>query len=78
MKKRMLISLLAIIMTANTLPIATLAASPEKYNINLENNVDLSKRDKIGYQYKTIDNVLYKRLYNFTTNKPLSDWEKCK
>lgn len=30
--------------------------------------------DVIDYQYKVVDGVLYKRLYNYTLNKPLSDW----
>ena len=31
--------------------------------------------DTIDWQYKFIDGVLYRRLYNFSTNTPLSDWE---
>ena len=42
----------------------------EKETLNIESRVD-----KIGYQYKVIDNVLYRRLYNFTANKPVGDWE---
>ncbi len=33
--------------------------------------------DRIGYQYTYINNMLYKRLYNFSTNTPLSDWILC-
>lgn len=31
--------------------------------------------DDIGWEYKVVDKKLYKRLYNYTTNKPLTDWE---
>lgn len=34
------------------------------------------RADDIAYQYKVINGVLYKRLYNFTTQKPLSGWVK--
>lgn len=35
-----------------------------------------SRADDIRYQYKTVNGVNYRRLYNFTTRKPLSDWER--
>ncbi len=34
------------------------------------------KADDIRYQYKSINGIHYRRLYNFTTHKPLSDWER--
>lgn len=36
-----------------------------------------TQSDSIGYQYSYINNKLYKRLYNFSTNTPLSDWILC-
>ena len=33
------------------------------------------RADDIDWQYKVIDGKLYKRLYNYTTNKPLGDWQ---
>jgi hypothetical protein len=33
------------------------------------------KKDDIRYQFKVINNVLYRRLYNFSTNEPVTDWE---
>ena len=32
--------------------------------------------DLIAWEYKTINGILYRRLYNFTTNNPLSNWER--
>lgn len=37
-------------------------------------NTALLRVDDIQWQYKMINGVLHKRLYNFTTNKPLTDW----
>ena len=33
------------------------------------------RADDIDWQYSVRNGVLYKRLYNYTTNKPLSDWQ---
>lgn len=35
----------------------------------------VERADNISWQYKTIDGKLYKRLYNYTTGKALSDWQ---
>ena len=32
--------------------------------------------DLIDWEYKTINGILYRRLYNFTTNNTLSNWER--
>lgn len=32
--------------------------------------------DHIDWEYKTINGILCRRLYNFTTNNPLSNWER--
>ena len=34
-----------------------------------------AKVDDIHWQYSVINGVLCKRLYNYSTNTPLSDWE---
>ena len=34
-----------------------------------------ARKDDIRYQFKVINNVLYRRLYNFSTNEPVTDWE---
>ena len=58
----------------NSMSIVALASTDTSY-IQEENSVIEPRVDDIGYQYKVIDNVLYRRLYNFTARKPLSDWE---
>lgn len=40
----------------------------------LSNLETVLRKDIIDYQYTVINNVLYKRLYNYTLNKPVSDW----
>lgn len=44
-----------------------------------QNNITLSeitpRADDIGWQYKTINGKLYRRLYNYTKNVWISDWE---
>ncbi len=30
---------------------------------------------EIDWQYKFFNGVMYRRLYNYTTNTPLTDWE---
>lgn len=43
-------------------------------NINCESSIEI-RADKIDWQYKTVNGILYRRLYNYTTKKPVSDWE---
>lgn len=43
-------------------------------NINYESSIEI-RADKIDWQYKTVNGILYRRLYNYTTKKPVSDWE---
>ena len=49
------------------------------FSINTASSIDstvLPKKDIIGYQYKKVNNIIYRRLYNFSANKPLGDWER--
>ena len=39
-------------------------------------SVSKMRVDLIDWEYKTINGILYRRLYNFTTNNPLSNWER--
>lgn len=71
---------LTIIITALTLstviPVPVTAESTITHPANgkmLTENA-LTRADKIAYQYKEINGILYKRLYNFTAHKALSDW----
>lgn len=36
-----------------------------------------SRADVIGWEYKTINGKLYKRLYNYTTKEWIGDWILC-
>lgn len=38
-------------------------------NINCESSIEI-RADKIDWQYKTVNGILYRRLYNYTTKKP--------
>lgn len=47
-------------------------------NPNSSKNLTLSAEpriDQIDWQYKKINGSLYRRLYNYTTGTPLSEWE---
>lgn len=76
MKKIITVCLVCLI-TVTALPTIAFAAptANASHSDEVSINKSLTKQDKIGYQYKVIDNILYRRLYNFTANKPLSDWE---
>lgn len=47
-------------------------------SVTISSNSIEPRKDEIGYQYTVINGVLYKRLYNFSQNKPLGDWEVVK
>ncbi len=74
MRKKLLISCVMVMVSLNCMPIIAQASTStvcmEKETSDIEPRVD-----KIGYQYKVIDNVLHRRLFNFSTGEPLSDWE---
>ena len=50
------------------------ASTVNYYNIYYESSIEI-RADKIDWQYKTVNGILYRRLYNYTTKKPVSDWE---
>ncbi|NBI73032.1 hypothetical protein D3Z50_18660 [Clostridiaceae bacterium] len=74
MRKKLLIGCVIAMASFNCMPIIAMASTSA---VCMEQEVlDVDPRvDKIGYQYKVIDNVLYRRLYNFSTGEVLSDWE---
>ncbi len=74
MKRKLLFYGIMAMVSFNSMSIVALASTDTSY-IQEENSVIEPRVDDIGYQYKVIDNVLYRRLYNFTARKPLSDWE---
>lgn len=77
MKKKIFITSLAAFITIYTVPSTVLAATPKNYIFESKDSVSeqSARQDEIGYQYRVFNNVLYQRLFNFTKNKPLSDWE---
>lgn len=74
MKKSFLIGCVMAMISFNCMSIVALASTNTSY-IQTEGSDIEARVDDIGYQYKVIDNVLYRRLYNFTARKPLGDWE---
>ena len=55
-----------------------LAFSQYSYSCKADAQKDFyeTKKVKIGYQYKVVEGILYRRLYDFTNNKPLGNWER--
>lgn len=57
-------------------PITSFAAEMPDVNEQEITSTEISPRaDEIGYQFKKANGHIYRRLYNFTKNVPLSDWE---
>ena len=77
MKKRILICLTSSMFILSISP--AINNSSYDFSINTASSIDstvLPKKDIIGYQYKKVNNIIYRRLYNFSANKPLGDWER--
>ena len=71
MRKKLLLTLtMALVLTATSPLVVT-----DKSIMHTSSNPEtVLRKDIIDYQYTVINNVLYKRLYNYTQNKPVSDW----
>ena len=74
MKRKLFFYIIIAMVSFNLMSIVALASTDISY-VQAENSDIEVRVDDIGYQYKVIDNVLYRRLYNFTANKPVGDWE---
>lgn len=72
-KKFILYFLLALQLSLCLLPIQIWAKS---IDTNTVNKLIVPYADDIRWEYKTVNGVLYRRLYNFTTLSPVSDWER--
>ena len=75
--KRKFLTALAITFFATSLSNTTVLANTyasENTNINTNKYEVIPKADIIDYQYKVVNNILYRRLYNYTLNKPVSNW----
>lgn len=72
MKKKLLITLLTTLTLVTCLPTMTLAAD---IDVSQSSSTEIKPYgDDIGYQYRLINDVVYKRLYNFTTEVALGPW----
>lgn len=77
--RKKIIPILMLAFTFTTMCSKPVLAFPHCTYLNNTDNSEGTcepRANDIDYQYKVIDGVLYKRLYNFTTHKPLSDWVK--
>lgn len=67
----LVVSFIAILLSYSTVLAKN---TPENITINVNKYEITPKADIIDWQYKVVNNILYKRLYNYTLNKPISDW----
>lgn len=74
-KKTIIYSLLTLQMLIVFAP-TMVSAQAMSYNTTIVSAIP-SRADDIDWQYKMEGNILYRRLYNYSTNTPLSDWEAC-
>ncbi len=73
MKKIFGISI-SIMISVNIISTTAFGFAVNVYDDNTVTTQNISRKNKIDYQYRNINGILYKRLYDFTANKPLSDW----
>ena len=74
MKRKLFFYIIIAMVSFNLMSIVALASTDISY-VQAENSDIEVRVDDIGYQYKVIDKLLYRRLYNFMARKPLGDWE---
>lgn len=70
--KKLVLTFLFSLCISSVCPITALASDSEAAVTEENPNARL---DYIDWQYTTINGVLYRRIFNYSTNKPLSDWE---
>ncbi|WP_251495429.1 hypothetical protein [Otoolea muris] len=74
MKKRFIVCCTIALVSLNAM--SAWASTPVNGGYTEANTSDIVERkDDIRYQYKVVDNVLYRRLYNYSRNEPVTDWE---
>lgn len=52
--------------------VSAMAPNSPGYSIALS---DTQRSPDIRWQYKPINGILYRRLYNYSTKTPITDWE---
>lgn len=72
MKKAILYFVTAFNLLFLAAPLSVSAMSPSPYVLEMS---DVERKPDIDWQYTVFDGVLYRRLYNYSTKTPLSDWE---
>lgn len=74
MKKIYFRILAAMLISINIFATTVFASPVHKYINTASESADIHREGRIGYQYRVINGVLYKRLYDYVADKALSDW----
>ncbi len=74
MKKIYFCILTAMLISINVFATTVFALPVHKYMDTASESADIHREGRIGYQYRVINGVLYKRLYDYVADKALSDW----
>ena len=77
--RKKIIPILMLAFTFTTMCSESVLAFPQCTYLNNTDNSEGTcepRANKIDYVYKVVDGVLYKRLYNFTTQEYIGNWIK--
>lgn len=76
MKKKFLALVTSALIVTSFLPVTAIACISNASIVSgsVSETSVTPRAHVIKYQYKVVNNVLYKRLYNYTLGIPLSDW----
>ena len=69
--KKILFYIFLLLHLVTVLPENVLATTQNQYEVEFLTETT-TQADNVDWQYRYIDGVLYRRLYNFATNTPLS------
>lgn len=72
--KKILGILISILISVNIISSTVFGFTGNVYKDNTADTQNVYRKNEIDYQYRSINGILYKRLYDFTAHKPLSDW----
>lgn len=76
--KRKLIIIITTLCITLSIPSFALASVPIPDNICVDSKTTITPySDNIQWRYKSINGVLYKRLYNYTRKQWIGEWIKC-
>lgn len=74
MKKLYFRILAAMLISINIFATTVFVSPVHKYINTASESADIHREGRIGCQYRVINGVLYKRLYDYVADKALSDW----